>query len=422
MMVIVYQQYQQTQYKKKKRGLTLKIVLAVLLIGLPLGASLYVTFIQEPPAVQPTFLEQEPTTPEPVSLPWPTEGIAAVGAEGYGLLDSSVNPDEPVPIASIAKLFLAVAVMRERPFALGEPGETIGFTQRDVDSYIAYVEQLGSVYPVAAGQTMTQYEAMQALLIPSANNIADALAIWAFGSVQNYLAYANDMAVELGLESTFLADASGFSPDSISSAADLVMIAEAALDNEVIADIVARSEVVIDPAVGPVYNTNLLLGEPGVIGVKTGTTDEAGANLLFAADHALTESATQRIFAVVLGQPDRQVVYQVAPPLLSATKQGFGFVQVLDEQEVVGYYQAPWTDVQVPIVSAGGALVPAWVGAELSAELEGQVVPPGVALSEAIGEASIQHGVDTTVVPLIAQGAVPSPSLWWRLGNLVGIN
>ncbi len=392
----------------------------VILLGVPSGLVIYGGFFQEVPAVEADMYTLETVPGEAVTLEWPINGIAAIGAEGYGVLGESESVNESVPIASISKLFLALAIMEVRPFALGEDGERITMSQADEDLYNSYVSRGGSAYPVSAGQQFTQYQAMQALLIPSANNMADTLATWAFGSMEGYLEYADTMVSGMGLEQTTLADASGFSPASVSTPAELVLTGQAALENEVIADIVARQQAQIYPGVETVFSTNQLLSNPNVVGIKTGTTDEAGANLLFAARHALTETSEATIVGVVMGQPDKTVLYQEAQSLLQSAYRGFGFIEVLAEGAVVGAYQAPWMNESesIPIVSSGGAVVPAWIGADITPVAEAESLESGNVPGEQIGTARIEHGPETTSVPLVTQGAIPEPSFWWKVRNI----
>ena len=102
----------------------------------------------------------------------------------------------------------------------GQQGPTITLSASDVALYNAYVAQQGSVVPVAAGEQISQYQMLQAIMLPSANNMADSLAIWAFGSLDAYATYANNYVARLGLSATHIgSDASGFAPNTISSAA-----------------------------------------------------------------------------------------------------------------------------------------------------------------------------------------------------------
>lgn len=390
----------------------------IVLLGIPSGLIVYGGFFQEVPEVEATMYSLETVEGEDVSLPWPSDGAAAVGAEGYGVLAVSEEVNEPIPIASISKLFVALAVMQERPYEPGGDGARITMSQVDEDLYNDYVSQGGSAYPVNAGQQFTQQQAMEALLIPSANNMADTLVTWAFGSVDGYLEYANAMVDDMGLENTVLADASGFSPDSVSTPAELVLAGQAALENEVIAEIVSQPQAQIYPGVETVYSTNQLISDPSVVGIKTGTTDEAGANLLFAARQALTDTSETTIVSAVMGQPDRETLYNEAQNLLAGAYQGFGFVEVIGEETVVGEYQAPWMDQAIPIISSGGAIVPAWTGADLTPIAEAESIEPGNAPGEQIGTATIQHGAETTAVPLVTQGSISEPSFWWKVTNV----
>jgi len=56
-----------------------------------------------------------------------------------------------------------------------------------------------------------------------------------------------------------------------------------------------------DTGVGIIQNTNQLLGTDGVLGIKTGTTDEAGSCLLFAARYACRGRAKVTIVGVIMG-------------------------------------------------------------------------------------------------------------------------
>lgn len=407
-----------TRFNRAK-GAVLSALLGLAIIA-PAGVLVYVGFFEDVAPVEPNMYTLDTVEGEPVSLPWPSDGVAAVGAKGYGVLETHGSADQPVPIASITKLFAALAIMEEKPFELGEDGETISITQADVEIYEDYVRQDGSTYPVDNGQQLTQYQAMQAMLIPSANNVADTMVTWAFGSEAAYLEYVNAMVAEMGLEDTIIADASGFSPESISTPSDLVLAGQAALDDPIIASIVSQSQADIVPGVETVYSTNQLLLEPSVVGIKTGTTDEAGANLLFAAEYELTETQKMTVIGVLLGQSNHEAVFSGSRSLLQAAYQGFDFIQVLEEETTVGVYEVPWAE-DVPILSSGGAIVPGWKGADHTPEVEAEALEPGHEPGKQIGSLHIQHGKETTSLPLTTQGYIPQPSYWWKLRNFVGL-
>lgn len=236
-----------------------------------------------------------------VALPWPGFGEQAIGADGYGLLASN-GAQTPLPTASVAKVITALAVLRQKPLSLGQQGPILTLGSQDIALYHDYVAKNGSVVPVAMGEQISQYQALQALLLPSGNNIADSLAVWAFGSMKAYTEYANDLVRKLGMSQTNIADASGFAPASVSTASDLIRLADAAYDNPVLAEIVGQKTADI-PQAGTVRNVNALLGQSGIVGIKTGNTDE-NPGVFLAAAKVQVGGKPLTIFIAITKAPD----------------------------------------------------------------------------------------------------------------------
>ena len=159
----------------------------------------------------------------------------------------------------MAKVITALAIMEKQPFALGQEGQTYTITREDIANMSAYIAEDGSRLPLLIGMELTQYQAMQRMLIASDNNMADILAERIFGSKEAYVAYAQDMLKRMGLSRTVVADASGFSPATASTPSELVALGIAALKNPVIADIVAQAQAQL-PVIGLIQNTNQLPG------------------------------------------------------------------------------------------------------------------------------------------------------------------
>ena len=130
---------------------------------------------------------------------------------------------------------------------------------------------------------MTERQALQALLLPSANNIAAVLARWDAGSADRFVARMNATARSLGMTHTRYTDPSGYDDATVSTAADQVRIVDRAMRLPVFASIVATPSVTL-PVAGTVHNTNTLLGQDGFVGVKTGSDDAAGGCFAFRAD------------------------------------------------------------------------------------------------------------------------------------------
>ena len=176
-------------------------------------------------------------------------------------------------MASEAKLITALAVLKKYPLALNQAGPAITLGPSDVAIYDKYQSENGSDLVVVNGEKLTEYQMLQAMLLPSADNIADSLAIWAFGSLTDYTVFANQYVKSQGLsETTVGSDASGFDPSSMTTAANLVNIGQLVMTNPVLASIVGQPTATGFPVVGTIKNVNLVLGKDNIIGIKTGNT------------------------------------------------------------------------------------------------------------------------------------------------------
>jgi D-alanyl-D-alanine carboxypeptidase (penicillin-binding protein 5/6) len=195
----------------------------------------------------------------------------------------------------------AYLVLRDHPLGMAEHGPTITLNAADVADTDRRRERGESVVPVVAGERLTELQALQALLLPSANNIAAVLARWDAGSEERFLARMNAAARSLGMRHTRYTDPSGYDDGTVSTAVDQGRIVLRAMRSSVFARIVATPSVWL-PVAGTVQNTNRLLGHDGFVGVKTGSDSAAGGCLAFRAIRLVRGRGT-RITGVVLGQP-----------------------------------------------------------------------------------------------------------------------
>jgi D-alanyl-D-alanine carboxypeptidase (penicillin-binding protein 5/6) len=242
---------------------------------------------------------------------WPANGQAAVQV-GQSQVEAGPN-QHAAAIASVAKVMTAYLVLRDHPLRLGQDGPTIMLTDADVVDTDRRRRQEESVVSVAAGERLTELQALQALLLPSANNIAAVLARWDAGSAERFVARMNETARSLGMTHTRYTDASGYDDATVSTAADQVRIVDRAMRVPAFASIVATPSATL-PVAGTVHNTNTLLGYDGFVGVKTGSTAAAGGCFAFRAIRWIDGKRTT-ITGVVLGQPGND---QVAAGLAAA--------------------------------------------------------------------------------------------------------
>jgi len=230
---------------------------------------------------------------------WPAYGQAAVQ---IGVSAVQAGPHQhAAPIASVAKVMTAYLVLRDHPLRLGEEGPAIELSDDDAADTDRRRGQEESVVPVAAGELLSERQALQALLLPSANNIAAVLARWDAGSTETFVARMNATARSLGMLHTRYTDPSGYDDATVSTAADQVRIVDRAMRLPVFASIVATRTATL-PVAGVVQNTNALLGHDGFVGVKTGSDDAAGGCFAFRAIRRIDGKRTT-VTGVVLGQP-----------------------------------------------------------------------------------------------------------------------
>ncbi len=231
---------------------------------------------------------------------WPAYGQAAFVRSGDAQIHAGPN-QHSAAIASVAKVMTAYVVLRDHPLRLGEEGPVITLSDADVADTDRRRGQQESVVSIAAGEELTERQALQALLLPSANNIAAVLARWDAGSPRRFVARMNSIARSLGMTRTRYTDPSGYDDATVSTAADQVRIVDRALHLPAFASIVATPSATI-PVAGTIRNTNTLLGHDGFVGVKTGSTAAAGGCFAFRAIRWIRGKRTA-ITGVVLGQP-----------------------------------------------------------------------------------------------------------------------
>jgi len=353
-----------------------------------------------------------------VQLAWPAQGAAALGADGFGTLGLH-GPQTMRPTASIAKIITTLAVLEKHPLKPGEQGPALTLTRADVDLYSKYYNEGGSYVQVAAGEKITEYQALEAMLLPSANNMADSMAIWAFGSINNYLTYANSMVKHFGLHQTVVAaDASGFSPETKSTPADLVRLGELAIANPVVAQIVTEKSAVI-PVHGVIYSANSRLGISEVIGIKTGLTDEAGGCFLFASPYSPKGAGGKSVTIVgaIMGEPNLNVAMNSAPPLANSAKPYFSFKTAVKAGQVFGTLTTPWL-ASSEVVAKDDISVLAWRGAALTPKVKLASINRSLPGGTQVGTAIVTSGGHFGSAPLILQKAISGPTWQWRVKRL----
>lgn len=235
---------------------------------------------------------------------WPTRGQ---GAYQLGGGRPAASPDQhPVPIASLAKVMTAVVVLRHLPLDGTADGPTLVVRPEDVADTARRADRDESVVAVRAGERLTERQALMALLLPSANNVAVMLARYVSGSDDAFVGEMNDTARSLGMTRTTYTDPSGFDPATVSTAVDQLMLARHAAADDTLTVMMSTARYRL-PVAGIVANTDTLLGQDGFVGMKTGSHDAAGGCFMFRSYRSVG-GVTTELIGVVLGQRGRRLV------------------------------------------------------------------------------------------------------------------
>jgi serine-type D-Ala-D-Ala carboxypeptidase (penicillin-binding protein 5/6) len=210
------------------------------------------------------------------------------GATGEVLL--ARNARERVPIASITKLMTVLLTLEH-----ARPGETVL-----VSPFAASVgESSANLRP---GERLTVRELLEAALIQSANDAADALAFYVGrGSDERFVSMMNTRARKLGLRDTHFVRPDGLdAPGHVSSARDVTFLARLVMNRPLVRQIVRQRSATISGGRALHTWNDLLSTYPGIVGVKTGHTSAAGWSQVAAARRRGVS-----VYATLLGSPDR---------------------------------------------------------------------------------------------------------------------
>ncbi|SNT64587.1 D-alanyl-D-alanine carboxypeptidase (penicillin-binding protein 5/6) [Asanoa hainanensis] len=406
----------------KRRRRTGLLVSLIVTLALVLAAGLYAVAPLRHPLPGPTIELALPATltipGKTPKLPWPKSGQGVIAVSGLGTL-GAFGGEKPVPIASVTKVMTAYVILAEHPIGAGEQGETLTVSAEQAARYPAERARGESLVEVEAGEEITVRQALQAVLLPSANNMARILAAWDAGSVDAFVDKMNATAEELGMADTHYTDPSGLDPDTVSTAKDQVILATKAMALPAFAEIVKQKTATI-PVAGEVKNYNELVGHNGVVGIKTGSTDEALGCLVFA---AVVTVAGRKLTVVgaVLGQPGAQTpeqldrVFSVTRTVLKSTTKTLAPHTLVEAGRDVATVHGP-LGTGTTLRTAEKLEVIGWPGLKVKVEAQLPVVPSQIAAGTEHGQLSIQAGTGkATKTALRTSTDLVPPSIWQRI-------
>jgi serine-type D-Ala-D-Ala carboxypeptidase (penicillin-binding protein 5/6) len=349
----------------------LAIVVAILLVGLPARAA-----AADPPSLD---------------------------ARAWILLDprddsviAAKAPNRRLPIASATKLMTAYLALHDL-----RPNQTVTAPAYQPSNPAEVT--LG----LRAGERIRVRDLLYALLLPSAGDAADALAVAVSGSVPAFVRDMNRTAQRLGLTDTSYANPIGLDdPDNYSSAHDLVTLASILMRNRLFARIVDTPAATLHSGDHPrtVTSRNTLLGRASwVDGVKTGHTLDAGYVLVGSGTRGSTT-----LISAVLGTPSE---YERDQSTLELLDYGFSLYHPVEEvspREEVASPKLDYRDDHLPLVARRPLTVTVREGQQVATRVSApDEVSGAVRQGQVLGRVTVTvDGKAAAVSPLVAAHAV----------------
>lgn len=399
--------------RRRRRVLTwlISIVLVALIAGAiaqwvrPLPASTLAIQDVRLPGTTPTF-------------DWPSAGEAAAAVAGSGTL-GQVRGSQPVPVAGLIDVLTAYVVLSDHPLSQGADGPSIGVTSDTLSAYQNGQASQQAEVPVAAGESLTELQALEGLLIDNGTDMATLLADWDAGNTTNFVAKMTVTAQKLGLAHTHITDPSGADSATTSTAEDLVVLGEKALSIPVLAQIVSLGEPSVQiPMTNVVYNLNFDLGHDGIVGIKTASDSSAQGCYLVAAQQNVG-GRTVTVVGAVLSQPAGAIgpnttAVDAGDALVKSVFAALHSYPVFTPGQAAGEIGAPW-GATAPVTVAQPVSVVGWPGLTVRLAARGDIPKGGLAKGTDVG--TLQATVGTTSSHVVLRTAAPlsKPGWWWRL-------
>jgi D-alanyl-D-alanine carboxypeptidase (penicillin-binding protein 5/6) len=307
------------------------------------------------------------------------------------------------PIASITKLMTVIVTLQN-----ANPSDVVTVREDAAD--------VGeSTIHLRAGEKITVRQLIEAALIQSANDAADALADFVGrGDTRAFVALMNAEAKRLGMNDTHFVRPDGLdTPGHVSSARDVLQLARAAMHYPLVRQVVRRRTATISGG-RRLYTWNDLLGRfPGLLGVKTGHTGGAGWCQVAAARRRGSTT-----YAIVLGDPTRSQRNADLAALLRWGISRYRLRTVIAPRTVFARVASGYGRSPLELVAHAALRRPVRVDRPLVARV---VAPTTISLpvtrGQRIGEVRVTSGSRVVGVrTLVATRSVGRPSFFGRVG------
>lgn len=294
---------------------------------------------------------------------------------------------------------------------------------------------------IKSGEIMSLKDLLYCVLLPSANEACNILAYAVAGGVDEFVALMNQRAAELGMTGTHFANTHGLHDDNhYTTAWDIWLMSREAMEHDTFREIVATTEYTV-PATNIseerlFYNTNALITpkkysgyvyQPA-IGIKTGSTGQAGLCLVSAA-----EQDGRTLYCVVLGaelarQEDnsyKRMNFVESSRLLKWGFDNFSYRTILESSDPVEQVEVTLSDTDYVLVRPEGtlsALLPNDLDVSQFTQtvtLDSKSVEAPVTEGQVLGKITLSYdGEDYGTLDLVALNDVERSELLYRIDRV----
>ncbi|KLU67676.1 D-alanyl-D-alanine carboxypeptidase DacF precursor [Desulfosporosinus acididurans] len=387
----------------------LVLLIAVLVCALAVGR-----YNGPLPTVEAKLTTTSSSLPGHFSVTFPEQGESAVGTENLGVITSTPN-QSPVPIASVTKIMTAYLVLKTHPLQPGQSGPALTMSAQDFAGYQNALSNGYSYLKIEEGETLTEKQLLEGLLLPSGDNVADTLGRWVSGSDEAFVAKMNETAKSLGMTKTHYADASGVSETTVSTAVDQIKIAQAAMQDPVFRQIVAMPQATL-PVAGTVYNVNSMVGKHGITGIKTGSTTAAGGCFV-SATPVVAGDETHYIIGAVLGQVTQQSLQsalQANADILDQVRSQFKLYTLDQPASGYGELTTAWGS-NSPLKASKSVQIFGYPGMKVNYSIDPQTTKLPMPANSNRATLKIKSGEEVQSIPLQNLQPINPPGFLWRL-------
>ena len=246
------------------------------------------------------YIEDDSLTPPDVQY---AEAALLMDMQSGRLLYGK-NIDERLYPASLTKMMTGIIALET-----GNMADVVSASYEAIAPITLDDSQMG----ILTGEELTFEQLVNAMLIHSANDAANVIAVHLGGSLQGFVDIMNNKAAELGMTNTHFVNPCGSHDDNhYTTARDMAILAQYAMQNETFRNIVKTVTYKIAPtnkytSERILVNTNLFLSTirslqhyyPPCTGIKTGHTSQSGYCLVASAEYNETE-----LLSIVMNCPN----------------------------------------------------------------------------------------------------------------------